>query len=86
MVRQWQELFFDERYSETTMNNPNFVKIGEAYDIPSRKVETREELDAAISDMLSTKGPYLLDVETKGMVFPMVPAGTCVTNILFGNE
>lgn len=88
MVRQWQELFFDERYSETTMNNPNFVKIGEAYDIPSRKVETREELDIAISDMLKTKGPYLLDVqvETKGMVFPMIPAGTCVTNILFGNE
>ena len=88
MVRQWQELFFDERYSETTMNNPNFVKIGEAYDIPSRKVETREELESAIEDMLATKGPYLLDVqvEAKGMVYPMTPSGTCVTNILFGNE
>lgn len=88
MVRQWQELFFDERYSETIMHNPDFVKIGEAYNIKSKKVETREDLDAAIADMLATKGPYLLDVqvETKGMVYPMVPAGTCVTNILLGNE
>lgn len=88
MVRQWQELFFEERYSETIMNNPDFVKIGEAYNIPSRKVETREELDAAIKEMVSNKGPFLLDVqvETKGMVYPMVPAGSCVTNILLGNE
>ena len=88
MVRQWQELFFEERYSETVMNNPDFVKIGEAYNIKSEKVETREELDRAITDMLTHKGPYLLDVqvETKGMVYPMVPAGTCVTNILLGNE
>ena len=88
MVRQWQELFFDERYSETVMNNPDFVKIGEAYNIKSEKVETREELKHAIADMLAHKGPYLLDVqvETKGMVYPMVPAGTCVTNILLGNE
>lgn len=88
MVRQWQELFFDERYSETIMKNPDFVKIGTAYDIPSRKVETREELDEAIKEMISHDGAYLLDVqvETKGMVYPMVPAGTCVTNILLGNE
>lgn len=88
MVRQWQELFFDERYSETVMKNPDFVKIAEAYNIPAKKVDTREELDKAIADMLSSKGSYLLDVqvEAKGMVYPMVPAGTCVTNILLGNE
>lgn len=88
MVRQWQELFFDERYSETVMKNPDFVKIAEAYNISAEKVETREELDKAIANMVSHKGPYLLDVqvETKGMVYPMVPAGTCVTNILLGNE
>jgi len=88
MVRQWQELFFDERYSETRMKNPDFVKVAEAYNIPSKRVETREELDAAIDDMLNNKGPYLLDVqvETKGMVYPMVPAGASVTNILLGNE
>ena len=70
------------------MTNPDFVKIAEAYNIPGKKVEQREDLDKAISDMLAHKGPYLLDVqvETKGMVYPMVPAGTCVTNILLGNE
>lgn len=88
MVRQWQELFFEERYSETVMNNPDFVKIAEAYNIPGKKVSDRAELDNAISEMLTHKGPYLLDVqvETTGMVYPMVPAGTCVTNILLGNE
>lgn len=88
MVRQWQELFFDERYSETVMKNPDFVKIGEAYNIKSKKLRDRAELDATINEMLNHKGPYLLDVdvETKGMVYPMVPAGTCVTNILLGNE
>ncbi len=88
MVRQWQELFFDERYSETVMNNPDFVKIAEAYNIPGKKVSDRAELDKAIEEMISYKGSYLLDVqvETKGMVYPMVPAGTCVTNIMLGNE
>ncbi|MDR1091680.1 MAG: biosynthetic-type acetolactate synthase large subunit [Prevotella sp.] len=88
MVRQWQELFFEERYSETIMMNPDFVKIAEAYNIPGKKIERREDLDTAIAEMLDHKGAYLLDVqvENKGMVYPMVPAGTCVTNILLGNE
>ncbi len=88
MVRQWQELFFEERYSQTKMKNPDFVKIAEAYNINSKKVTDRKDLDAAIAEMLSTPGSYLLDidVEKKGMVYPMVPAGSCVTNILLGNE
>ncbi|GHT76343.1 acetolactate synthase [Bacteroidia bacterium] len=88
MVRQWQELFWQERYSETVMNNPDFVKIAEAYHIPGRTVETREELDEAVKQMLETKGAYLLEAKVlqKGMVYPMVPAGTCVTNILLGEE
>jgi acetolactate synthase-1/2/3 large subunit len=88
MVRQWQELFFDERYSETPMRNPNFVQIAQAYDVAARKVDKREGLDAAIAEMLNHKGAFLLDVEVenKGMVYPMVPAGASVTNILLGNE
>lgn len=88
MVRQWQELFFDERYSETVMKNPDFAKIGEAYGIKSRKVSERKDLDNAIAEMIAHKGSYLLevDVETKGMVYPMVPAGAAITNILLGNE
>ena len=87
MVRQWQELFFDERYSETHLKNPDFIKIADAYNIRGRKVTEREELDGAIDEMLSHKGAYLLEVvvETKGMVYPMIPSGGCVTNILLGN-
>ena len=87
MVRQWQELFFDDRYSETHLKNPDFIKIADAYNIRGRKVTEREELDGAIDEMLSHKGAYLLEVvvETKGMVYPMIPSGGCVTNILLGN-
>lgn len=87
MVRQWQELFFDERYSETHLKNPDFIKIADAYNIKGRKVTQRVELDAAIQEMLQHKGAYLLEVvvETKGMVYPMVPAGGNITNIMLGN-
>ena len=88
MVRQWQELFFKERYSETFMKNPDFIKIASAYKIPGKTVTKREELDNAIREMLETPSAYLLDVRVaqKGMVYPMVPAGTSITNILFGNS
>lgn len=87
MVRQWQELFFDERYSFTAMKNPDFIAIAKAYGIDGTKVTERKNLDSAIADMLKDDKPYLLvvDVETKGMVYPMVPAGTCVTNIMLGD-
>ncbi|WP_294068392.1 biosynthetic-type acetolactate synthase large subunit [Proteiniphilum sp. UBA1028] len=87
MVRQWQELFFDERYSETHLKNPDFIKIADAYHIKARKVTQRAELDEAIAEMLAHKGAYLLEVvvETKGMVYPMIPSGGCVTNIMLGN-
>lgn len=87
MVRQWQEMFFEERYSFTEMVNPDFIAIAKAYRIDGTEVHKREELDAAIADMLKDDKPYLLvvNVEKKGMVFPMVPAGACVTNILLGD-
>lgn len=87
MVRQWQELFYYERYSETRMQNPDFVKVADAYGIKGRKVVNREELDDAIAEMFAHDGSYLLEVvvQTKGMVYPMIPAGGCVTNILLGN-
>lgn len=88
MVRQWQEMFFDERYSFTRMKNPDFIGIAKAYGIDGAEVSERENLDAAIADMLKDDKPYLLvvNVEMKGMVYPMIPAGTCVTNILLGEE
>jgi acetolactate synthase I/II/III large subunit len=83
MVRQWQQLFFSRRYSFTEMVNPDFVKIGEAYRIPSRRVERRDELDGALRELLGTQGPCLLEimVEQEENVFPMVPSGESVSNI-----
>ena len=87
MVRQWQEMFFEERYSETKMHNPDFMKIADAYEIKGRKVVKREDLDEAIAEMFEHDGAYLLEVEveTKGMVYPMVPSGGCVSDIILGN-
>lgn len=88
MVRQWQELFFNKRYSATEMKNPDFVGIARAYGIPGKAASTREELDGAIREMMATDGPYLLvaNVEESGMVYPMVPAGGAITDILMGDE
>jgi len=84
MVRQWQELFHGKRYSFTEMDNPDFVKIAEAYRINARKVDKREDLAAAIQEMLDAKGPYFLEavVGREDNVFPMVPAGAAVSDIL----
>jgi acetolactate synthase I/II/III large subunit len=83
MVRQWQQLFHQKRYSSTEMVNPDFVGIGKAYGIEGRKVNEREDLAGAISAMLQHDGPYLLEVvvEKEDNVFPMVPAGESVANI-----
>ena len=88
MVRQWQELFYQDRYSATVMDNPDFIKIADAYRIAGQKVSDRDELDKAIQTMMEYDGSYLLEVvvEPKGMVYPMVPAGTCVTNVLMSDK
>jgi len=84
MVRQWQELFYAERYSFTEMANPNFTMIAQAYGIAASEVTKREDLDAAIADMLKDDKPYLLvvNVEQKGLVYPMVPAGASISDII----
>ncbi|MGV3641396.1 MAG: biosynthetic-type acetolactate synthase large subunit [Adhaeribacter sp.] len=83
MVRQWQQLFHQKRYSSTEMVNPDFVGIGKAYGIASQKVSERENLEEAVRTMLAHEGPYLLEVvvEKEDNVFPMVPAGDSVGNI-----
>ena len=84
MVRQWQQLFHEKRYSFTEMANPDFVKLAEAYNIPARKVEKREDLQSAIQEMLDAKTPYFLEavVGKEDCVFPMVPAGAGVAEVL----
>jgi acetolactate synthase-1/2/3 large subunit len=84
MVRQWQELFWHERYSQTTMINPDFVTLASAYGIKGRSVMTRAELASAVKEMLADDKPYLLEacVEEMGMVFPMIPGGACVDKMM----
>lgn len=84
MVRQWQQLFHGKRYSFTEMQNPDFVKLAEAYSIPARKVEVREDLQGALKEMLAAKTPYFLEVVVgkEDNVFPMVPAGAGVADVL----
>lgn len=84
MVRQWQQLFFESRYSFTEMQNPDFIKLSEAYKIPALKVEQRSQLNAAIHNLLNIPGPFLIEVvvEKEQNVFPMVPTGAGVAEIL----
>lgn len=88
MVRQWQELFFDKRYSFTDISSPDLLKIAEAYDIPASRAQTHAELDSELDRMLQADSPYLLEimVEKQGNVFPMVPAGASVSDVLLSPE
>jgi acetolactate synthase-1/2/3 large subunit len=83
MVRQWQQLFFDKRYSFTEMTNPDFVKIADGYGIAANSVSDRADLQGALQAMYDHDGPYFLEVkvEMEENVFPMVPSGDSVSNI-----
>ena len=83
MVRQWQEMFFEKRYSFTKMTNPDFQTIAKGYSIESEKVTAQKELNNAIERMLKHQGSYLLEVKVKKEenVFPMVPSGASVSEV-----
>ncbi|MEO1435111.1 MAG: biosynthetic-type acetolactate synthase large subunit [Bacteroidota bacterium] len=83
MVRQWQQLFFDKRYSATEMVNPNFTMITQGYGIPAKKVEERANLAEALQEMMESDGPFLLEVMVgqEDNVFPMIPSGAAVDEI-----
>lgn len=84
MVRQWQEFFFEKRYSAVNMVTPDFVKLAEAHGVPARRVTKREEVDEAIEWARKTKGPVVLEfkVEREDAVYPMVPAGAALHEML----
>ncbi len=86
MVRQWQQLFFDKRYSHTCIQfAPDFVKLAEAYGAAGIRIDSRDEVDAAITRALSiTDRPIILDfhVDREENVYPMVPAGKSVKDII----
>ncbi|QES89179.1 biosynthetic-type acetolactate synthase large subunit [Rhizosphaericola mali] len=83
MVRQWQELFMDKRYSFTNIDSPDFVALANAYKIPSKKIEQRADLKAGLKEMIDHDGAYLLEiiVGKENNVFPMVPQGSSVSEI-----
>jgi len=88
MVRQWQQLFHDRRYSSVHLQNPNFIKIAEGFGVPGKSISDPAELDAAIAEMLAHDGPYLLHVNVaqEENVFPMVPSGAAVDEIVLTQE
>ena len=83
-VRQWQELFFGRRYSQTRMLNPDYALIARAYGIRTVSVEKREDLESALREMWKDDKPFLLDVhvQEEGMVMPMVPPGKGIHEIM----
>ena len=83
MVRQWQQLFFDKRYSFTELENPDFIKIAEAYRIKAKKVTERDDLEASVAEMILYQGAYFLEVvvEKEDNVFPMIATGCSVEEV-----
>lgn len=78
MVRQWQQLFFDQRYSETDLSdNPDFLTLARAFDIPGHSIQRKDEVEDALNTLMTHQGPYLLHVAIDEMenVWPLVPPG-----------
>jgi acetolactate synthase-1/2/3 large subunit len=87
MVRQWQELFFERRYSYTELPPVDFVKIANAYGIEGERVEAVDEVRPALTNAITHDGPYILDfrIEREENVFPMVPAGAAINEMIGGH-
>ena len=86
MVRQWQELFYERRYVATPLMGPDFLKIAEAYGIPALRVKKKREVVPAIQKAMEYEGPFLIDfvVEPEENVYPMVPPGAALAEIIEG--
>lgn len=88
MVRQWQELFYDRRYSFTELPSVDFVGIAAAYGIDGMRVDSADQVKEALSAAIDTDGPFVLDfrVEREENVFPMVPAGAAINEMIGGEK
>ena len=84
MVRQWQQLFYDERYKETPISGPDYVKLSEAYGLKGLRVKKRSEISSAIQEAESIQGPVLIEfiVEQHDMVYPMVATGADLNDMI----
>ena len=89
MVKQWEDLFWNERHSTTIFEyNPDFVKVAEAYGIEAIRIESKQEVEAAIKKALKAKGPILLEfaIDQDAHVYPMIPANDIIENIIEGGD
>lgn len=88
MVRQWQQLFFDRRYSSVALQNPDFIKISEGFGVPGVKITEPADLKPGLEKLLATDGPYLLHimVEKEENIFPMVPSGSTPSEMILEKE
>jgi acetolactate synthase-1/2/3 large subunit len=84
MVRQWQEIFYEQRYQSTPMFSPDFCKLADAYGIPSMLVTRRDQVEESVAFARSIKGPVLIEYQIlkEEMVYPMVPAGADLNNMI----
>ena len=83
MVRQWQQMFFEKRYSFVNLKNPDFVAVSKGFFVDADKVTERKELSKALDTLLDSKKPMVLEVvvQKEGNIFPMVPTGASVEEI-----
>lgn len=83
MVRQWQQLFFEKRYSFTEIQSPDFVSLANSYGIKGQKVSQKTDLKSALKELLNSDSAYLLEVKVakEDNVFPMVPTGASVSDV-----
>jgi acetolactate synthase-1/2/3 large subunit len=88
MVRQWQQLFHENRYSFVNITSPDFVQVAKGFGIPGKSVSKRDDLQPALKEMLEFDGSYLLEVMVgkENNVFPMVPQGRGVAEIILCKE
>ncbi|HLU94175.1 MAG TPA: thiamine pyrophosphate-dependent enzyme, partial [Membranihabitans sp.] len=88
MVRQWQQLFYDRRYSSVALRNPDFIKIADGFGVPGVKITDPKDLKGALEKMLAIDGPFLLHimVEKEENIFPMVPSGSTPAEMILEKE
>lgn len=88
MVRQWQELFHENRYSFVDISSPDYVQVAQGYGIRARSVSERKDLEPALKEMIGSEGTYLLEVQVgkENNVFPMVPQGRGVAEVVLCKE
>lgn len=89
MVRQWQEIIYDRRYSHIDLaGSPDFVKLAEAYGVKGLRAKTKEEARDVWRQALDTPGPVLIDfvVPSEESVYPMVPTGKTLSDMLMGDD